>query len=369
PNRTWSAVILQALGWEGAIGSNLVVKLYANGKPIKNSEDFYFGQQLMLTIKLFKADDTEITNFVVDRPKWQIEAPVISKLNIANDFSTGEYKDWYGENATATYFYLFDYDQSKTTKTISFNGEIITPDFKTTASVTNILKYKRPKLIEQNFTCNKPSVATLTTDGRWFVGFDSKIKQGIVFKPNVLNDSGINYRVNCLQLIKIDCEREVASEGKIIKEFLKTTLKKQKSIEISSDYWLDASYPGRFGNYGDIPVSSSSAEQVLEKFYNDSPKVYLEDKLKDVRYVKARMDFYFFILAMPDIKGSERFPIGKKVKWYWEGSAEKVSDSLWLPASHLNLPRPEQLELHALPGWSNISTSTKPLKWLQKEEN
>jgi hypothetical protein len=366
PNRFWSSVILRKLGW-GASSENVVVKLYANGKPVKNSEDFYFGQKLMLTIKLFKADSTEIANFAVDQPKWKIEEPVISRLNIANDFSTGKYVDWYGENATATYFYLFDYDQSKTTKTISFSGEIITPDFKTTASVTNVLKYKRPIVVEQAFETSIPKVATLTADGRWYIGFDSKIKQGIIFEPNLLNDSGINYRVNCLQLIKIDCEREVASEGKIIKEYLKTTLKKQKSIEIPSNYWLDASYPARFGNYGDVPVSSSG-EQVLEKFYIDSPRVYLEDKGKDVRYVKARMDFYFFILAMPDIKGSERFPIGKKVKWYWEGSAEKVSDSLWLPAGHLNFPRPEQLEFNALPGWSNISTGTKPLKWLQKEE-
>lgn len=182
----------------------------------------------------------------------------------------------------------------------------------------------------------------------------------------MLNNTELTYRINSLHLIKIDCEREVASGGKIIKEYLQTTFGPVNSSETPSNYWLDSVYPARVGTDADKLLYSTN-EIDYKEIYNDSPKVFLEDEGVDVRYVKARMYFYFFILALPDITGGVRFPIGKRVSWYWSGAARKNSDSTWSPVDDLDLPPPEQLDFHALPGWSNISTGTKPLKWLQKE--
>lgn len=346
---------------------DIIVKLFGNDELISDSSNYYFGQQVKLAFKLFNSNNIEVNHLTVDKPYWQVEEPAIAAFNISSDFSRASYISWNGNNATSTSFYVFDYDQEKTSKAIDFKCEIYTPDFhlslKRTASA--LLKYKKPTVIEQTFDYKAPRVATHPVTGVWTLGFDTVTKPGIRFYQKILNETGKTYDFNSMQLIKIDCTREIASGPTIIKESLKTFVIHDSPS--TSDFWLDAgSPPQRFPTGLNRPVESSTEFASISVF-NDSPYVDLKVGTKDIRKVSARMEFQQFVLAKISQSDFPYFPIGKKVLWSWEGAAIKKDDQTWEKLGELVSPTIEMFTLDSFPNWYEKSSPDNP-KWVAMED-
>ncbi|MBI3038419.1 hypothetical protein HYY75_05115 [bacterium] len=335
-----------------ALVQDIVVKFFIDNQPI-HERSCYLGEYITLSYKAYKQGNQEIH---LKKPKWEPISPLVDYYLVnSGNVATVPTILLAAEKVS---FYIFDFGDVTNTE-IFFTGEYLGLPKTTKAS----LLYKRPYFIKSEGNFRNPVVDQIATDdaiqagepesaGRWYVGYFKFPTAGLTFSPKVLNNTGITYDFNCIQTISIFNSRENLSSKSV--EYMIT--------EPKGSFWLDSESPTNDMN---TVISTSENIVIANKWYNDSPRVYLEDPPAKISEVNARMDFKLFMIVRPNkifVENSIWCPI-KMLSWSWEGNAKKDEATLkWIPNGLLTVNEPIELDVEAFPSWQNIAQAGSP-KW------